>query len=307
MPSQAEIRQSITNRIVEALKNGQTPPWRKPWVGHPNAGLPTNLMSKKPYRGINILLLQLHQMRFGFKSKFFATFNQWQGIAARIKPRPSDVPPGQWGCPVIFYKPIKKTERNQHGEEVEVEVPVLRTYTVFNIDQVEAPHLDRYRVNDFSVNDNFIDFAPAEEAIQATGADIRIGGERAYYRRPAPGCDGDFICCPEKQRFPEEKEFYAALLHELSHWSETRLDWKGSYAEGELRAEMAACFALAELGVPQSDDLTNTEAYLANWLQSMQNDPTFIFKASTQASKAVDYLLSFSRSSVEEPEEALVG
>jgi antirestriction protein ArdC len=90
----------------------------------------------------------------------------------------------------------------------------------------------------------------------------------------------------------------------LAHWSEGRLDWKGSYPEGELRAEIAAAFALTELGVPQSDDLTNTQAYVASWLAAMANDPAYIFKASSQASKAADYLLSFSRTP--EPEAALV-
>jgi antirestriction protein ArdC len=301
MPSQAAIRQQITSTIVEHLKAGKVAPWRSPWVGHPNAGPPTNIMSCKKYRGINVLLLHLHQLRFGWKSKFYATFNQWKSIAGRIKPRPSDVPPGQWGCQITFFKPVTKLEQNDRGEEVDVQYPLLRTYTIFSVDQVEGAHLDRFRVGELSVNPDFIDFDPAEEAITATGADIRLNGEAAYYRR-----DGDFICCPEKKRFPQEKEFYAALLHELGHWSECRLDWKGSYAEGELRAEMAACFALAELGVPQSDDLTNSTAYLSSWLTAMQNDPRFIFRASTDASKAVNYLLSFSREPVEEPEEVMV-
>ena len=36
-------------------------------------------------------------------------------------------------------------------------------------------------------------------------------------------------------------------------------------------------------------------AYLANWLKAMRDDPRFIFVASSQASKAADYLLAFSR------------
>jgi antirestriction protein ArdC len=162
-------------------------------------------------------------------------------------------------------------------------------------------HLDQFRVGEFEVNPDFIDFEPAEEAIAATEADIRLGGEQASYRRPESDGDGDYICCPHKHRFPEEKEYYAAILHELSHWSQVRLDWNGSYAEGELRAEMTACFALSELGVPQSDDLSNSTAYLASWLRAAQNDPKFLFRASSDASKAVDYLLSFSSEPVEDP------
>lgn len=305
MPSQAEVRQSITNRILETLREGKTLPWRSPWVGHPNAGLPTNILSEKRYRGINVLLLHLHQLRYGLKSKYFGTFNQWKGLAAYVKPRPSNVPPGQWGCPIIFFKPITKVKTDENGEEQEVGYPILRTYTVFGIDQVEGAHLDRFRVGDLSVNPDFIDYEPAEQAIAATGADIRLGGEEACYCRRTPDGNGDYICCPDKQRFPKEHEFYAALLHELAHWSEGRLDWKGSYAEGELRAEIAAAFALATLGVPQSDDLSNTEAYVASWIKALSNDPKFIFRASADANKAVDFLLSFSRQPATEEEPAL--
>jgi antirestriction protein ArdC len=305
MPSQTELRKTITVKVVQALKDGKTLPWRCPWVGHRNSGLPTNIVSNKRYRGINVLLLHLHQLRFGLKSKFFGTFNQWKNIAAHVRPRPADVPPGKWGCQVIFFKPITKVEEDDNGEEREVAIPVLRSYTVFGIDQVEGAHLDRFRVGEISVNSGFIDYEPAERAVAAIGADIRFGGEQAFYRRATPNGDGDYICCPHKHRFPKEKEFYAVLAHELAHWSESRLEWKGNYAEGELRAEMAAAFALAELGVPQSDDLSNVASYLQNWLSALSNDPKLLFRISSDASKAVDYLLSFSRSEVQEPEEVL--
>jgi antirestriction protein ArdC len=111
------------------------------------------------------------------------------------------------------------------------------------------------------------------------------------------GCgDRDYIQMPPKPSFNPPKEFYATTLHELMHWSEYRLGWKGTYAEGELRAEIGACYALAELNVPQSDDLSNHHAYLENWLAALRNDPRFIFVASTAASKAADFVLSFSRS-----------
>jgi antirestriction protein ArdC len=59
---------------------------------------------------------------------------------------------------------------------------------------------------------------------------------------------------------------------------------------------------LAELGVPQSSDLSNHQAYLKNWLQALRNDNRYIFRASTAANKAADYVLSFSR----QPEPELV-
>jgi len=126
MPTTNDLRKTITDKVVTALKDGKTLPWRCPWIGHPNSGLPTNILSNKRYRGINVLLLHLHQLHFGLKSKFFGTFNQWRRLAAHVKTRPKDVPPGQWGCQVIFFKPFTKVERDDTGEEREVEIPVLR-------------------------------------------------------------------------------------------------------------------------------------------------------------------------------------
>jgi len=71
---------------------------------------------------------------------------------------------------------------------------------------------------------------------------------------------------------------------------------------GELVAEMSACFLAQELGIPNAESLDNHTAYLAGWLKSMRSDPAFIFKASTQASKVSDYLLSFVRPIATEPE-----
>ena len=66
---------------------------------------------------------------------------------------------------------------------------------------------------------------------------------------------------------------------------------KHGYAAGELVAEIGGCFLAYELGLPTGESLTNHVAYLQSWLQAMQNDPKYIFKASASASKAVDYLL----------------
>jgi antirestriction protein ArdC len=148
-----------------------------------------------------------------------------------------------------------------------------------------------------TVNNDFIDYQPAEETIKATGADIRIGGDRAYYNRP-----DDFVQIPPKHRFKQENEYYATIFHELTHWTghESRLNrdqqsrfGNRSYAEEELVAEIGSCFTLAALGVPQTDDMSNHKAYVANWLESLDKDSRFIFRAASAASKAADYLLSF--------------
>lgn len=314
MPSNASIREQVTKQIVEAIEKNKTLPWRKPWRSSPNAGRPANFVSRKPYQGVNPLLLQIHADRFGFTSKWWGTFRQWSEIGATVKRRPDDVAPGRWGATVVFYKPVTKTRTAEDGEEIEDRYFLLRTYSVFNADQVEGA--EAFQVSDEAPEGLALpDFAPADELIAATGADIRHGGDQAHYRRPVPEDvwpdhhDGDFIVLPPKQMFDPVGSYYETALHELAHWSEVRLGWdhrQHGYAMGELVAEMASSFLSTELGVPQGESLENHAAYVRSWLKEMKDDPSFIFKASTQASKVADYLLGFVQQDAENPAPVLV-
>ncbi|WP_337173527.1 ArdC-like ssDNA-binding domain-containing protein [Paludisphaera sp.] len=302
MPTQTELRRQITDSIIASLEKGGIPPWRMGWSVHPaGRGMPANAVTGRKYNGINVLLLQLHARRFGFTSRYFATFNQWRDRGCAVKPRPAGVESGQWGCHVVLYKPVEKTETDEAtGESKEIKFPMMRSFVVFSADQVRGA--EKWQVPDTSDAEHFPGYEPAETAIKATEADIRFGGNRAFYS-PAH----DYIQCPPKGQFIDIKEYYGTLFHELAHWSESRLNWKGDYPSGELRAEIAAAFASAELGVPQSDDLTNVNAYLKSWLSALKDDPRYIFTASAAASRAADHILSFSRpmEAAEEPREAL--
>ena len=297
MPSQQEIRESITQTIIAALESGDLPPWRKPWKNDPNAGFPTNVVSKKMYRGINPLLLQISSMRHGFQSKWFATFKQWSEMGGQVMRRPDGVEPGEWGTKIVFFKPVKKRKSDEN--EKEETYLLLRTYTVFSLDQVMGDHLDHLRVGHAEEPVRQIDgYLEAKRVIEATGADIREGGNAAFYRPHF-----DYIQVPSQSQC-DLRDWYETVLHELCHWAEPRLNWKGPYALGELIAEIGSCFLAAEVGIPVSQHMTNHAAYLKTWLSAMADDPRYIFQASTQATKAADYVLSFSRTT--QPDEALV-
>ncbi len=305
MPSSTELRKQITAAIVDALEAGNIPPWRKPWKSDPNAGLPTNAISKRRYSGINVLLLEAASMQHRFESKHWATYRQWAEIGGQVQRRPADVKPGHWGTSIVFYKPITKTRTDDTGDEVEDKFCVMKSFTVFNVDQVEG--CDHLRASNQSVAQVISDltFAEADEAIKATNAEIRHGGSQAFYN-----LKNDFIQIPPRSSFVLP-EYYETLCHELVHWTEPshRLAWdrKGEgYAMGELIAEIGGCFLCSELGVPVASNLTNHVSYLRRWLDAMRGDPKFIFQASTQASKAADYLLSFSRREADQPEPLIV-
>jgi len=299
MSAQNAIRERISGEIVAALQQG-TMPWRKPWADLANSGYPMNVVSKKLYRGINPLLLQLAAQRRNFTSKWWGTYQQWAGIGCQVMKRPADVQPGAWGTKVIFWKPIKTTKKDAKGEEKDSTFPLMREYTVFCADQVEGDAIEHYRTH-APTTTSVIDFEPAERVIQATYADIRHvpGGQAAYYRPPQ-----DFIVMPLKSQFAEPAAYYGTAMHECVHWSESRLGWTGSYAVGELRAELGAAYLMASVGVPQvAEDVTaNTASYLESWIKCLKEDHSAIFKISSAASKAADFILSFSQEGQAEEE-----
>ena len=218
MPSQTEIRDEVTAQIIQALE-ADVLPWRRPWrttTGGSQPGRHSNVASRKPYQGVNPILLELHAMRLGLLSKNWGTFNQWHQIGCTIRKRPRNVEEGHWGCRVVFWKPLTKTVVDDQGDEEDEKRFFLRTFTVFCADQVEGEAAAAFQVSkeDGQPTDAQPDFAPAEELIAATKADIRFGGDRAYYRRPTPAGsfpnhrEGDFICIPPKATFDPPGAFY---------------------------------------------------------------------------------------------------
>jgi antirestriction protein ArdC len=127
--SQSEIHRNVTEQIVEELKEGFLPPWRKTWSDDPNAqGLHTSLSTGNPYRGINQLVLQCSAIRGNFKSRWWGTYNQ-------IRQNNSAVRKGQKGTHVILWKPICRKRVNENGKEIDESFPIMREFVVFNAEQ----------------------------------------------------------------------------------------------------------------------------------------------------------------------------
>ena len=294
MPSQNAIRERITTEIIAQLKSGGLPPWRRPWALDPNCGSPRNIESIRAYRGINVLLLGLAVMKNGYRSRWWGTFRQIQQLGGHVRK-------GEKATHIILFRPLTKTRTTDDGSEVEERIPIMRTFCVFNAEQtagLEYLWPGRTELAPAVVEERY---QHADAVIAATGADIRHGGNQAFFSR-----SGDYIQMPFRHQFPSVPPYYESLCHEMIHWTEPshRLNWERAsegYAAGELVAEIGGCFMASELGLPTGESLANHAAYLQGWLTAMGNDPKYIFKASAQASKAVDYLLSFSRKP--EPEE----
>ena len=306
MATQQELRESITNQIIQSLEKGVSP-WKRPWSSDPCSGPPTNAVSGKPYTGVNPLVLNVVAENRGYKSKFWATYRQWEELGFQVIKRPDEIGRGSWGTTVVYCKAIRKSDdRHDDNDDSEKTVFMLRSFVVFNSEQATGDCIEKYRIGSSPVAATEIDERndKAERVVEATGADIRITtGDRACY-----SITGDFIQMPEREKF-STSDWYEAIFHELTHWSEPRLNWdrknpENTYALGELIAELSACYLAGELGLPLDNSLDNHAAYLKTWLDNMKADSRFLFRATAQASKASDFILSISR--VAEPEELLV-
>lgn len=297
--SQKEIQQSITDRLVAALKSGSNIPWRRPWrtVG---PRIPTNHVTGRAYNGINVLTLWLAAQEKNFPVDLWASYQQWASIGCQVKK-------SEKSERIVFYSPVKKLKKDANGIEKVETFPILKSWSVFNVAQVEGKAVEEFQSEPSGVKFNDPDRDEFDRAVLATDADIRFGGGSAFYRR----LPDDFVQVPNEEFFLNFSSFAETLLHEVGgHWTEHRLGWSGSYAEGELRAEITACFLSASLGIPDSGDLANHAKYLESWLQAIEDgDTKFIWRASSAASKAAAYFLSFSQEQaavVEEDAEAVL-
>src|SRR5690554_1713175 len=119
-----DYAQEFTNQVISLLESGKAAPWRKPWTN--KEGL-CNAFTKRPYNGVNVLILMFSSQLQGFTSPYWATFKQISEAGGKVKK-------GSLGTSIALFKKAE-IEDKETGEEKEIFV--RKFFTVFNIDQVE--------------------------------------------------------------------------------------------------------------------------------------------------------------------------
>ena len=127
MPSADQIRQNITNKIIVALRTGELPPWRQPWSSDPNCGAPKSALTKRPFRGINVLLLTMASMEHGFQSCWWGTYRQINQLGGRVRR-------GERSTAVVLYDPFIKPTTIEEGDGEK-----CKHWFVFNVEQTVGP------------------------------------------------------------------------------------------------------------------------------------------------------------------------
>jgi antirestriction protein ArdC len=286
----ANLYDEITDRIIAELEAGRLP-WVQPWgtsgVAAPLA-LPKNAATSRRYSGINVLILWGAVVERGYGGQSWLTFRQALALGGSVRK-------GERGTTVVYADRFIPGEEHQRAQETGKDaraIHFLKRFTVFNVEQCEGlpPELGATAP---PADTSFIE--PRVQTLIATsGADVRIGGERAYY-----DVLGDFIRVPPPQAYFQPIDWHRTALHELGHWTghASRLGREiansfGSkkYAQEELVAEMTAAFTCATLGIVPT---VRHADYIGSWLEVLRDDNRAIIRAASAASKAADFLLAF--------------
>ncbi|WP_291075458.1 zincin-like metallopeptidase domain-containing protein [Hyphomonas sp.] len=284
-----DLYQEVTSRIIDELEQGRAP-WVQPWGGADTStplGLPENGATGRRYSGINILLLWGAAIEHQRTCQTWLTFKQALTLGGCVRK-------GERGTMVVYanrFTPKNEREREREAGEDARQIAFLKRYTVFNADQCDGLP-DGFTADAPDLPER--DIIPCAEAlIAATGADFRIGGDRAYY---VPS--QDFIQVPPQPAFFDQINYYRTCFHELGHWTghKTRLarDLKGAfgtkdYAREELVAEMTSAFVCADQAIAPTVRHTD---YIGSWLDVLREDKRAIFRAASLASKAADFILA---------------
>ena len=284
-----DIAAEVTNMIVARLEAG-TVPWTRPWSLTGEGGRPLR-HEGTPYTGINCLWLWAIADTYGHRSRYWMTARQADELGGRVRC-------GARASMSVYASTFRKQGQPALGGEATAKlIRFLRSYTVFNADEIdglpsyyyprETPPTPALIWSRHQAVDSFFAAIPAE---------VRYGGDAAYFSPTL-----DHIRMPHPGAFRSADAYASTRGHETVHWSghRSRLDrtfgkrfGDRAYAMEELVAELGTAMLCGDLGLPT--ELHDSHAsYLAHWLSILRADKNAIFLAAATAEQAFTYLKSF--------------
>ena len=316
----ADIYKMVTDKIIGMLKSASPTDYHRAWKDDAFF-IPLNYDSKKPYRGVNRILLQ-ERIGFAgaFRNPYFLTFKQ-------IKKHKGTLKKGAKGYEVIYYsiryvvpadknsgrkafsstnaqKVLDFLHKYKLSEDIVGRIPMIRYYNVYNGADIE--NID-FKLDELQIGRAVPDSATENRAAQLIVENypnppaIKHEGNQAYYN-PA----SDYIKLPKQEQFDTVNDYYRTLFHELTHSTghNKRLNRgihlmleKDDYAKEELVAEFGAVFLSAWAGIMWYNN-KNHAAYLKGWnsaIKEAQNDNKFLMRAASLAQQATDYILALDK------------
>src|SRR5712691_11742900 len=270
----ASVYEIVTAQVIKQLESGVAP-WRKPRRTLP----PANLISKKPYRGINLFLLAFA----GYGSQYWLTYRQAQALGGNVRR-------GEHGTKIIFWKCNTRETESADGEIEERKSAFLRYYTVFNLEQTEGLKALLRLPPAFPIES-------AEEIIKGMPNPPAFEQDSRAAYIPSR----DKVTMPSRKAFETQAEYYSTLFHELTHSTghAKRLGREGiekiqpfgseDYSKEELVAEMGSAMLCGVAGIEQAT-ISNSAAYLRSWIYRLKADSRLVVSAARAAQEAADYI-----------------
>lgn len=275
-----DVYSLVTDRIIELLEAG-TVPWRKPWT---DSGIPMNAITKRPYRGINTILLNTYD----YAHNLFLTWKQIKTIGGSVLK-------GEKGALVVFTKMVE-VEVSKDVKMVKENKYLLRYYRVYNIEQCKDIPKE-FLPKESKEIEPLLECAAIVGCMKDAPKIVHKKAEAFYVP------SDDYINMPKMKTFKSSEDYYGVLFHELIHSTghKSRLARKevvenpkfGSepYSMEELVAEMGGCYLKSYSGLPISD-MGNNAAYIKSWLDVFKGDKSMLIKAASRSQQAVDYILN---------------
>lgn len=279
--------ETFSKKVVELVLSNRAP-WVKPWGVNQARGLPVNALTGRPYRGCNIMFL----LATPFKSRGWLTFKQVASIGGKVLK-------GSRATDIFFFTTIQKEKDDaKTGETVLVDVPCLKNFKVFNLEQCELPEDAPIKYHPENMDKTQIDDNPVfDECEKLLNLAVWYENDTQAYYIPSR----DEIHLPNRLTFSSLSGFWGTALHELAHWTghASRLNraiennfGNRAYAREELVAEVSSWLLAVSLGTPHEPQ--NSASYLASWVRDFKDKPRELYRAISQAQKVVDYLLETS-------------
>ncbi|MFC0983747.1 zincin-like metallopeptidase domain-containing protein [Pasteurella multocida] len=284
----------VAEKLIEQLEKGVAP-WQRGWSG---IGKPYNVSTGKSYRGANVINLASS----GYGDPRWMTYKQAQEVGAQVKKGEKGTKVQYWIFEemqaVVDKDGNPKLDHNgkEMLERVRLERPKVINSVVFNAEQIDGlPPLQKQQGNIWE------SIEKAETILKNSGANIEHKFQEQAYYQPST----DKIVLPTKEQFKSPEVYYGTALHELGHWTghSSRLDrdLSGSfgsqkYAREELRAEISSMMIEMEMGIPHDTD--RHASYVQSWIKVLKEDPAEIIRASSDAEKIKDFVLSLSQNQI---------
>ena len=299
-----EYYERFAEQVIDQIRKG-TAPWQKPW--QPGQSFrPRNAVTGRSYNGGNSLYLATAAERRGLSDSRWATYRQFQKAGGQVRG-------GSRGESILLYKDMQRVrakdeqgrpKKNDQGKpvykHVRLKKPVIRTFTVFNVAQVDGLKLEAERDEKVPL---WRRHQAAEAVIEESGVPVRhVAGDRAFY-----SLKNDEITLPARSQFPSATHYYQTALHELGHSTghPERMNratlitgmaegfGSPAYAKEELRAEIGAMMTGDKIGM--GHDPSRGAAYVEAWVAALKEDPREIHYAASEGDRMSEYLVARAR------------